>query len=68
MTNQILRLPNVMQLTGLARSTVYYKIAEGSFPPSIKIGKRASGWLQSEINDWIEAQVLLSRGEQHEPE
>jgi len=56
MTNQILRLPNVMQLTGLARSTIYYKIAEGTLPSPIKLSKRASGWLESEVNDWIEAQ------------
>ena len=61
MTNQILRLPDVMRLTGLARSTVYFKIAEGTFPPPIKLSKRTSGWLESEVNDWIETQILLSR-------
>ena len=56
-----------MELTGLGRSTVYYKIAEGTFPPPIKISKRASGWLESEVNDWIETQILLSRpGETNE--
>ena len=67
MTPRILRLPKVIELTGLARSTVYHKIAEGTFPPPIKISKRASGWLESEVNDWIKTQILLSRsGETNE--
>ena len=61
MTPRILRLPTVMALTGLARSTVYFKIAEETFPPPIKLSKRASGWLESEVSDWIESQILLSR-------
>ena len=67
MTARILRLTSVMELTGLARSTIYYKITEGTFPSPIKLSKRASGWLESEVNDWIETQILLSRsGEGHE--
>ena len=61
MTNQILRLPDVMRLTGLAKSTVYQKIVESDFPRSIKLGARSVGWLESEVNDWIETQILLSR-------
>ena len=67
MTPRILRLPKVIELTGLARSTIYHKIAEETFPPPIKLSKRASGWLESEVNDWIESQILLSRsGETNE--
>ena len=65
MTPRIIRLPSVMALTGLGRSTVYYKIAEGTFPPPIKLSKRASGWLESEVNDWIEERIAL-RGGQHD--
>ena len=61
MTNQILRLPDVMRLAGLAASTLYQKILESDFPRSIKLGARSVGWLESEVNDWIEAQILLSR-------
>ena len=57
MTNQILRFPKVMELTGLARSTVYHKIAKGHFPPPIKLSKRASGWIETEVNDWIEEHI-----------
>ena len=61
MTNQILRLAKVMELTGLARSTVYHKIAKGYFPPPIKLSKRASHWIETEVNDWIKEQIHRSR-------
>ena len=54
MTNRILRLPDVLDLTGLARSSLYAAMAAGQFPKSIKIGKRAIGWLEADIQNWIE--------------
>ena len=57
MTLRILRLPLVIEKTGLGRASIYAKINEGTFPSPIKISKRASGWLESEVNDWIEEQI-----------
>lgn len=54
---RILRLKDVMNATGLARSTVYKFIAEGSFPKSIPLGGKSVGWLESEVQDWISAKV-----------
>jgi len=36
-------------------------MARGTFPKAIKLGARSVGWLESEINAWIEAQVAASR-------
>jgi prophage regulatory protein len=52
--DKILRLPDVIQHTGLARSTIYDRIAKGTFDPGIKLGLRARGWLSSSIQKWIE--------------
>ena len=41
---QLLRLPAVLQATGLARSTVYRMVAEHTFPAPVKLAKRAVGW------------------------
>lgn len=41
---------------GFGRSRIYQLIAEGEFPPPIKIGK-SSRWLTSEIDAWINAQA-----------
>lgn len=52
--HKILRLPEVKNLTGLARSTIYLKISQGSFPAPIPLGARSVGWIQNEIINWIE--------------
>lgn len=53
MTDQIHRRQAVENRTGLSRSTLYAMIAEGTFPKPIRIGKRAVGWTESSLIDWI---------------
>ena len=55
--NRILRLPSVKARTGLSRSTIYLRIAEGTFPKQLNLGARAIGWLEGDINAWIEGLV-----------
>ena len=50
---RIVRLKTVIARTGLSRSTIYRKIAEGTFPPQIKISVNGSGWHESDITRWI---------------
>lgn len=59
-TTRILRLPQVLALVGLRRSTVYNHIQNGVFPKPIKLG-RASGWIQAEVQAWIQSQIDASR-------
>jgi prophage regulatory protein len=61
MTHTILRLPNVKASTGLSRSTIYLRIAQGTFPPPVKLGGRAVGWVQNEVQQWLEQQIAASR-------
>ena len=61
MTINILRLPTVKFRTGLSRSTVYLRISEGTFPKPISLGGRAVGWLESEIDEWLDQQIENSR-------
>ena len=53
MATAILRLPEVKARTGLSRSTIYLRISEGSFPSSVSLGSRAVGWIEDEVNDWL---------------
>jgi prophage regulatory protein len=55
MTHRILRRPEVENLTGIPRSTLYAKIAVGDFPAPVKIGQRAVGWLEAEVHDWLDS-------------
>jgi len=60
-----MRLKEVMNNTGLGRSTVYKYIAEGRFPKPVSLGDRAVGWVDGEIDEWIMARIeLRDDGEQ----
>ena len=63
MPTKVLRLPEVKARTGLSRSSIYLRISECQFPKPISLGGRAVGWLESEIEDWLEEKIVLSRGE-----
>ena len=52
MADAILRLPEVIARTGLKRSSIYIRIDQGEFRP-LKLGARAIGFLESEIDAWI---------------
>lgn len=54
---KILRLKQVMDMTGLARSTIYKLIAEGKFPHQIELTERSCGWVLSEVERWIMARI-----------
>ena len=58
---RVLRLPRVQTRTGLARSTIYVRVADGSFPQPIRLGARAVGWIESEVDAWIREQIAASR-------
>ena len=65
-TNQpdkLLRLPCVENQTGLKKSSIYQMIQDNEFPSPIKIGKRSSAWLASEIDQWIEQRIKKSRSQ-----
>jgi prophage regulatory protein len=49
MTHTILRLPAVKANTGLSRSTIYLRIAQGVFTHPVSLGARAVGWPAHEV-------------------
>lgn len=61
MHKRILRLPTVLDRTGLSRSTVYQRAAEGNFPKAVSLGARAVGWVEAEVDEWIARQIEQSR-------
>ena len=54
---RIIRLKEVIDSTGLARSTIYKYIAENTFPKPVSLGDRCVGWVDSEVHDWILSRV-----------
>jgi prophage regulatory protein len=51
--DRIVRLKTVLARTALSRSTIYRKIAEGTFPAQLKISTNGTGWHESDIDRWI---------------
>ena len=62
--DRILRLPAVLERTGLSRSTLYRKIKAGTFPKQIAISSRCAGWHQSAIDEWIRNPIFYAVTEQ----
>jgi prophage regulatory protein len=60
MNQRIIRLPQVRDLVGLRKSAIYDKIKAGDFPKPVKLG-RVSGWVESEVQAWINSQIIASR-------
>ena len=54
MSKKIIRLPAVKEMTGLSRSSIYLRMSNGVFPKSISLGGRAVGWLEADINSWLD--------------
>jgi len=54
---RIIRLKDVIETTGLSRSTIYSYIEQGSFPKSVSLGGRCVGWVESEITEWVAARI-----------
>ena len=52
------RLPTVLKMTGLGRSTIYRWIAEGSFPAPVRLGPRAVAWRWSDLDQWAQTRSL----------
>ena len=59
--DHILRQPSLRSKTGRANATTWKDVKEGTFPPPIRIGPRAVGWRESEVNAWLEACSISTR-------
>lgn len=60
--SQLLRLPSVLERTGLARSTLYKLEAGGAFPRRVKLTARSSAWCAADVDRWI-GERLAARGQ-----
>ena len=60
-SDKLLRLRDVIKMTSLSRTTIYNNIAKGKFPKNIHLGPKISVWIEREIQEWINSQILLNR-------
>lgn len=57
---RVMRRPDVLEATGLSTSTIYEMMAAGEFPKPIRLGKRAVGWPESVIREWLETRQQVA--------
>jgi prophage regulatory protein len=66
---KMLRMKQLIEYTGLSRSTLYDMMDvkskrydyDSTFPRGIKLTEATVCWLESEVNTWIDSKILLSR-------
>lgn len=58
---RIIRIDGVCNRLQLSRSWIYQQIALDQFPRPISLGARAVGWIESEVDDWLEQRITQSR-------
>lgn len=54
---RIIRLKDVIESTGIARSTIYKLVGEGEFPKPVPLVGRTVGWVESEVQEWIRSRI-----------
>ena len=54
MSERIMRLPEVMLRTGLSRSSIY---SREDFPKPVKLGRNMAGWVEREVDAWVDARI-----------
>ena len=61
LAKKIWRLPDVLEQTGLSRSTIYEMISRDEFPHQINLGPRAVGWISDDVMNWINSKICEAR-------
>ena len=54
---RFLRLPEVIQISGYRRTSIYEMIKAGNFPAPVHLGSRAVAWLESEVEAWMQERI-----------
>jgi len=54
---KVIKLNDVIEKTTLSKSTIERKMKSNTFPKSIKLSSRAIGWIEEDINGWINDRI-----------
>jgi prophage regulatory protein len=54
---RMLRLPQVIDATGLGKTKIYELQAEGDFPMRVKITAHSVAWVEEEVQAWLTARI-----------
>lgn len=62
----LIRVAQVMAITGVSRASIYKAMKRGVFPKPIKTNMGATAWVESEIYGYVQNQISTFRGEDSE--
>ena len=54
---RFIRLPQVIEMTGMGKTFIYARISDGTFPKQIQLGSRSVVWNEREVIDWMKAHI-----------
>lgn len=54
---RLVRRPEVCELTGLPKSTLYDYLQAGTFPAPVRLSARSVAWRLNEVLAWIDSRV-----------
>ena len=57
---KILRMAEVVELTGLSRVTVWRLERDGRFPARLQLSRNAVGWRDDEVIDWVQSRPRVA--------
>ncbi|WP_420554786.1 helix-turn-helix transcriptional regulator [Neptuniibacter marinus] len=57
MTHKLIKLKDVLAITGLSRSHIYALAQQERFPKPVKLTERSSAWVESEVQEWIDTRI-----------
>jgi len=65
---RFLRLPEIKHRTGLSKSAIYDRIANGTFPSSVPLDGHSVGWVEEEVNQWAYDRIARARAKRTQPQ
>jgi len=61
---RLIRMPEVMKMAGIGKTAIYGRIKDHTFPAPVKVG-RASTWVESDVQKWVDEQIAANRDGDH---
>ena len=58
---KFIKLPEVVSICCMSKTSIYAAIRKGKFPKPVKLGNRCAVWVQSEVHGWVNSCISSSR-------
>lgn len=59
--DRLIRLPEVEEITGCKKSTIYQFMRAGTFPKPVRLNVRTVGWPESAVLQWVQDRISESQ-------